>query len=247
MARNDRKSAESTPSEAKAKAGKAPKKPGRLSQLRQVFTMTRKSDPAVIWWMLLAFLAPVLVLLLVGLLVDMIIYLTLIGVMLGVLAAMIVLARRAEKAAYSQIAGQPGASSAALRTLRRGWNVEEQPVAVDPRTQDLVFRAVGRPGVVLVSEGPLPRAGRLAEQERKRIARILPNVPIHVLHSGDGEGQIPLRKLSSTVTRLKPAIDKAAVSEIARRLRAMGAARPPIPKGIDPMRMRPDRKGVRGR
>jgi hypothetical protein len=244
MARNERKASETPRSN--AKDAKAPKQ-GRLSQLRQIFTMTRRSDPAVVWWMLLAFALPVLVLLLVGLLVHMVIYLTLIGVMLGVLAAMIILARRAERAAYSQIAGQPGASVAALRTLRRGWNVQEQPVAVDPRTQDLVFRAVGRPGVVLVTEGPLPRAARLAETERKRTAKILPNVPIHVMHSGDDEGQIPLRKLTSKLSRLKPEIDKAAVSEIARRLQALGAVRPPIPKGIDPMRMRPDRKGVKGR
>jgi hypothetical protein len=254
MARSERKASETTRSGAKdgsTKNGgrnKTPKQ-GRLSQLRQVFTMTRRSDPAVVWWMALAFVIPVLVLLLVGLLVHMVIYLVLIGVMLGVLAAMIVLARRAERAAYSQIAGQPGASVAALRTLRRGWNVEEQPVAVDPRTQDLVFRAVGRPGVVLVTEGPLPRAGRLAETERKRIARILPNVPIHIVHSGDEEGQVPLRKLTGKLGRMKPSpqVDKNAVSEIARRLHAMGAVRPPIPKGVDPMRMRPDRKGVKGR
>jgi hypothetical protein len=100
---------------------------------------------------------------------------------------------------------------------------------------------------VLVTEGPLPRVARLAETERKRIARILPNVPIHLVHSGEEEGQVPLRKLTGKLGRMKPEIDKAAVSEIARRLQALGAVRPPIPKGIDPMRMRPDRKGVRGR
>ena len=46
---------------------------------------------------------------------------------------------------------------------------------------------------------------------------------------------------------MRPAITKAEVSEVAKRLRALGAARLPIPKGVDPMRARPDRKAVKGR
>ena len=157
------------------------------------------------------------------------------------------MARRAEKAAYRRIAGQPGAALAALQNLRRGWTVEQEPVAVDPRTQDLVFRAVGRPGVVLITEGPLPRVARLVENERKRTTRILPDVQVIVIHSGDGEGQVPLRKLSTTLARKRAVLTKDEVSKVAKRLKALGSARPPIPKGIDPFRARPDRKAARGR
>jgi hypothetical protein len=126
--------------------------------------------------------------------------------------------------------------------------VEEQPVAVDPRTQDVVFRAVGRPGIVLVAEGPSQRAGKLAEVERKRLNRVLgTNVPVTVILAGDGEGQVPLRKISGQVMRLKPAITKQEVSEVSKRLRALGGVRPPIPKGVDPTRVRPDRRAARGR
>ena len=45
---------------------------------------------------------------------------------------------------YKKIDGTPGASLSAVRTISRGWDFGEEPVAVDPRTQDLVFRGVGR-------------------------------------------------------------------------------------------------------
>jgi hypothetical protein len=224
-----------------------PAKQGRLSQIWAVFTMTRKADPAVVWFMLLAVVGTAAIGFLIGTLVGHPIYVTVLGVMAGVLLAVVIMGRRAEAAAYSQIGDQKGAAGYAMKGLRRGWNVEEQPVAIDPRTQDLVFRAVGRPGVVLVTEGPLPRVNRLADQERKRLNRILPDVPVIVVNAGDQDGQVPLRKLSRTIMRKPPAIPKAAVSEVSKRLRALGPVRMPIPKGVDPTRMRPDRKAARGR
>ena len=141
----------------KPKPAKGPKQPGRLKQIGQVFQMTRRNDPNVVWFMLLAFLGIVAVGLAVGLLINNWITLLIISIPLGVLAATFILSRRAERAAFSQIEGQPGASGAALSVLRRGWILQDQPVAVNPRTQDAVFRAVGRPGIVLVTEGPSHR------------------------------------------------------------------------------------------
>ena len=167
------------------------KKPSRLKQIGEVFQMTRQHDPMVPWLMLLAFLGVVAVSFVIGFLLDNWITGLIIGIPLGVLAATLILSRRAERAAFARIENQPGASGAALGTLKRGWIVEEQPVAVNPRTQDAVFRAIGRPGVVLVSEGPSHRVKPLLDAERKRLARILPNVTIHVIESGRGEGQVP--------------------------------------------------------
>lgn len=235
---------------ARSKSGSesTPKKQGRLAQLRAVFQMTRRQDPAVVWWMLLALAAAMAIGFLVGVLLGHPVYVTVLGTLVGITLATFVLARRAERAAFAQLAGQAGASLAALQNVKRGWNIEEQPIAVDPRTQDLVFRAVGRPGVLLVTEGPLPRVNRLAEQERKRINRVLgAEVPVIVLHAGDGEGQVSLRKLRGAVLKLRPKLTKTEVTEVSKRLRALGAARPPIPKGIDPLRMRPDRRATRGR
>ena len=118
---------------------------------------------------------------------------------------------------------------------------------MDPRTQDLVFRGIGRAGVVLVGEGAPARIAKLLESERKKVARILPNVPITLIQSGSAEGQVPLRKLPRTVQKLKPTLTKQEVAEITKRLRSLGGMRLPVPKGIDPYRARPDRKGMRGR
>jgi hypothetical protein len=230
------------------KPAKDPAKQGRIAQLRAVFTMTRQADPAVVWWMLGAFAATLLIAFGIGLAIGHPIYVMILGVPTGVLLAMIVMARRAERAAYKRFEDTPGKTAMALQNLRKGWAVDQEPVAIDPRSKDMVFRAVGRPGVVLIGEGPAARATRLAENERKRVTRVLgAEVPVTVLTCGDEEGQIPLRKLSGHLMRMKPTLTKTEVSEVSKRLRALGGMRPPIPKGIDPSRMRPDRRASRGR
>src|SRR6476660_8101620 len=222
------------PKEAKAK------KPSRLKQIGEVFQMTRRHDPMVPWLMLLAFLGVVALSLLVGFLLDNWITGLIIGIPLGALAATLILSRRAERAAFAQIENQPGASGAALGTLKRGWITEDQPVAVNPRTQAAVFRAIGRPGVVLVSEGPTHRVRPLVEAERKRLARILPNVPVHVIESGRGEGQVPISQVAKKMNKLNNELTKTEVSAVSKRISSLGG-RLPIPKGIDPYKARPQR------
>jgi F0F1-type ATP synthase assembly protein I len=222
------------------------KKPSRLKQINEVFQMTRRHDPMVVWLMLLSFLGVVAVSFLVGFLLENWITGLIIGIPLGLLAATLILSRRAERAAFAQIENQPGASGAALGTLKRGWITEDQPVAVNPRTQDAVFRAIGRPGVVLVSEGPTHRVRPLVDAERKRLARILPNVTVHVIESGRGEGQVPLSQVAKKMNKLDKELTKLEVSAVAKRISSLGN-RLPIPKGIDPYKARPDRKAARGR
>jgi hypothetical protein len=222
------------PKEAKAK------KPSRLKQIREVFTMTRRHDPMVPWLMLLVFLGVVAVSFLVGFWLDNWITGLIIGIPLGLLGATFILSRRAERAAFAQIENQPGASGAALGTLRRGWITEEQPVAVNPRTQDAVFRAIGRPGVVLVSEGPTHRVKPLLDAERKRLERILPNVTVHVIESGRGEGQVPISEVAKKMGKLKKELTKLEVNAVSKRIASLGN-RLPIPKGIDPYKARPNR------
>jgi hypothetical protein len=160
----------------------------------------------------------------------------------GVLAFLIVLGRRAEKAAYSQIAGQPGAVGAVLKSsLRRGWTASEMPVAVSPKTQDAVYRAVGRGGVALIGEGPRSRTQRMLEDERKVVTRILPNVPVTFLYVGPDADSIPLYKLAGKLRGLKPALRKPEVLAVSNRLNSLGKNGLPIPKGVDPMRVRAPR------
>ncbi|MDR3360161.1 MAG: DUF4191 domain-containing protein, partial [Bifidobacteriaceae bacterium] len=174
-------------------------------------------------------------------------YMAFLSTPIGLLAATMFLARRAESTAYSRIEGQPGATASALGTIRRGWTIEQEPVAADPRSMDMVFRVVGRPGVVLIGEGNPNKLRGMLKKERQRVARVAPGVTITELSVGRGEGQIPLPKLVKKLRRLKPTLNKAALGEVNRRLQSIGGMRLPIPKGVDPMKARPDRKAMRGK
>ncbi|MGB3256551.1 MAG: DUF4191 domain-containing protein [Ornithinimicrobium sp.] len=235
-----------------------PNKVGRLKQMRQVFTMTRKHDPSSVWLMALAFLVVLLVALLLGWAFDQVIYFGILGIPTAFLAALIVLSRRAEKAAFSQIEGQPGASGAVLGSLRRGWFYDKEPIAAeaggkmrgmrDLNNAAMVFRAVGRPGVVLISEGPKGPAGRLALAEKRRATRATGDaVPVHVLRVGQDEGDIRLSKLVRSMNKLDKKISKEEAIAVQRRLKAMGSSKPPVPAGVDPRKARVDRKSMRGR
>ncbi|MDO8145243.1 MULTISPECIES: DUF4191 domain-containing protein [Isoptericola] len=234
------------PADASTKKQKKPKKQRWYHQVWSAYQMTRRQDPLVTWIMLAVFIGILAVALLIGALTDNVIYAGIIGLPFALLAAMFVLTRKAERAAYTQIAGQPGAVRAALGTVRGGWNFDDEPVAVN-RQQDLVFRGVGRPGVVLVSEGPSHRVERMLADERKRAARILPNVPVTTIQVGDEEGQVPLPKVARKVQRMKKQLTRAEAAEVGKRLKSLGGMRLPVPKGVDPMNARPDRKGMRGR
>lgn len=232
---------------------KRPKGQGRISQIVEVYRVSKAADPAIGWWMLLSFLATFGVVLLVGFLLDMPWIFGGFGILFGLLVATIVMSRRAEKAAYSSIEGQVGAAGAALTSIRRGWYTDREPVAADvARAGDLsnaamVYRALGRPGVVLVGEGPATRVEKLLASEKKRVERVAPGVPVTTLRVGTAEGEIPLHKIANKVQRLKPQITKDEMSVVNKRLKSLGGMKAPLPKGVDPTRARMDRKALRGR
>ena len=216
-----------------------------MTQLWRVFQMTRKADKWIVPLLLLVFLVPValgivlpLMVLPAGILTTVLWILS--GIMTGVLLVLVVLGNRAETIAYKQIEGQAGAVGAVLQNgLRRAWQASEYPVAVNPRSRDAVYRAVGKCGVVLIAEGPKTRTKKMLEDERRHIARAVPQVTIHYLHVGPDENSVPLRKLRKAMNGLKKKLNKAEVLAVANRLESLkkpGAM--PIPKGMDPMKAR---------
>ncbi|WP_402464702.1 DUF4191 domain-containing protein [Isoptericola aurantiacus] len=235
-----------TKSDAGEASSKKPKKQRWYHQVWAAYQMTRRQDPMVTWIMLAVFLGILAIALLIGFLAGHWIYATVVGLPFALLGSMFVLTRKAERAAYTQIEGQPGAVRAALGTVRGGWNFEDEPVSVN-RQQDLVFRGIGRPGVVLVSEGPSHRVQRMLADERKRTVRVLPNVPVTTIQVGSEEGQVALPKVARKVQRMKKQLTRAEAAEIGKRLKALGGVKLPVPKGVDPLNARPDRKGMRGR
>lgn len=222
-----------------------------MKQLWQVLRMTVKYDKTALWLMIGALLLPIAVSIVAVFFIDPSNPLTwivtvLLGVMLGVLAAMYTLNWRAEKVAFGQLEGRPGAAGAVLTSSLRGqWQTSDTPVAFNAKTQDTVFRAIGKPGIVLVSEGGAGGAKRLVADEKRRVQRMVPGVPIHHLHVGNGEGETPLLKLRGAMRKLPKHLSKPEILAVANRLRAMPGSPLPIPKGIDPNRIRPSRAHLR--
>jgi hypothetical protein len=221
----------------------APAKQGRLAQIRSAYTMTRKVDPAVGWVTAATAFLVLAVAVAIGFLIGHPVYLGIMGLMVAVLAATIVFGRRAEKAAFSQVDGQPGAAAAALNMLRKGWTVT--PAVAMSRNQDIVHRVVGRAGVVLVGEGSPTRVQALIVTEKKKVARFVPDVPIYDVQAGNEPGQIRLRKLNNHLMKLPRNLKQPQVIEVNRRLKALGSMNLPIPKGPMPRSARMPR-GPRG-
>lgn len=231
-----------------AKKAKDPSKPGRLKQIAQSYTMTRKVDKRIglvlLGWFLLAGLGgfALMLLLFQGLLVPIPF-----GVLTGLLAVLIVFGRRAQRAALAQIEGQPGAAAAALGLLRRGWKTD--PAVGFTKQQDVVHRLVGPPGIVLIGEGNPNRLKALLASERRKHERVVSETPITEIIVGDGPGEVPLQKLVKHVSKLKKGLKPAAMTDVLARLKALDANRSniPLPKGPIPTSMKGARQNMRGR
>jgi hypothetical protein len=217
--------------------------PGRLKQIALTYTMTRRSDPKIGWILGGVGIVVLGVLLGVGFAVGHPVYLGVLGFLLAFLAAAIIFGRRAEKAAFGQMEGQPGAAAAVLENVGRGWNIT--PAVAMNRSQDIVHRAVGKPGIVLVGEGNPNRLRSLLASEKKKMARVAADVPVHDFVVGDDEGQVPLKKLRTSMLKLPRVLTGAQVTQTNDRLRAMGdlMSNMPIPKGPMPKGMRMPRGG----
>ncbi|WP_329278027.1 DUF4191 domain-containing protein [Streptomyces sp. NBC_00691] len=216
---------------------------GRLKQIALTYKMTRKADPKV--GLVVAGVGIVVlgVLLAIGFLIGHPVYLGILGLVLGLLAAAIVFGRRAERAAFGQMEGQPGAAAAVLQNVGRGWTTT--PAVAMNRSQDVVHRAVGRAGIVLVAEGNPNRVKPLLAAEKKRMNRVVVDVPVTDIIVGDGEGQVPLKKVRTTMLKLPRVLTGPQVTVANDRLRAMGdlMSNMPLPKGPMPKGMRMPRGG----
>ncbi|MEW1636338.1 DUF4191 domain-containing protein [Streptomyces sp. NPDC093801] len=214
--------------------------PGRLKQIALTYKMTRKADPKV--GLIVAGVGIVTfgVFLAIGFLIGHPAYLGILGFLVAFLAMAIVFGRRAERAAFGQMEGQPGAAAAVLDNVGRGWTTT--PAVAMNRNQDIVHRAVGKAGVVLIAEGNPNRVKSLLAAEKKKLARIMPDIPVHDFIVGTGEGEVPLKKVRTTLLKLPRVLSGPQITQVNDKLRAMGdlMSNMPIPKGPVPGR------GMRG-
>lgn len=148
------------------------------------------------------------------------------------------------KAMLRQIEGVKGAVGSLSQIIRRSWVAEKEPVAFN-KEQDMVWRFVGPKGVVLVSEGPHSRVARMLKDEEKKTTRVVQNVPVHTIESGTQEGQIRLEKVLKNIYKLPKALRRQEIPAVQKRLKAIHRKDGmPIPKGLDPLKARPNRRAL---
>lgn len=215
-----------------------------LKQIGQTYSITKKSDRALPWVILGTLIGTALPLVLVAqFLFDSTfskLITTSLAISTSLLATVYVFGKRAEKAAYARIEGQPGAAAAVLNTLRKGWFVT--PAVAVTRNQDLVHRVIGPVGIVLVGEGSPSRVAQLLESEKIKAKRIAGDIPVASLIVGNGEGLITFKKLNKTIMKMGKKISPAESRELRNRFGASGASALPIPKGAMPKGMRIPRR-----
>jgi hypothetical protein len=201
----------------------------RLKQFRFAFSYTRRNDPRFLLYFGAAVAFPVVIAVVVAAITGRWGTVLPIGILLGLLAGMFVFGRRTTTAMYNEIAGQPGAAAQVLQTMRGNWRIT--PAVQVSTQQDLVHRVIGRPGVVLVAEGNSNRLKGLLGQEMKRVRRVTGGVEIYVAVVGEGEGEVPLKKLNNHFLKLPRNLTPKQVNALDTRLKAMSGPNIPMPKG----------------
>jgi hypothetical protein len=113
--------------------------------------------------------------------------------------------------------------------MRGQWRLT-QGVAANTHL-DAVHRVIGKPGIILVGEGAPHRVKGLIAQEKKRTARLAGKIPIYEVVVGNEEGQVPLRKLQTHLTKLPSNISAKQMDILEGRLNALGSRAAAMPKG----------------
>jgi hypothetical protein len=215
----------------KKKNKEAKIKTPRFQAFRDAYKVTKAVKP----WIGIALIAIFAVVLVVGIslgiLFDHPIYGGFVTIPLALLASMFFFTRIAGSAAYSSIEGQIGAGASVLMAIRKGWTTT--PAVAVNLQQDMVHLSVGRAGIVLTGEGGFA-VRQMMQDEKKKSERFAPGVPITEVYVGDGDGQVPIRKLQKHLTKLPKKLSAHQMREVRARLKAVGGLSLPIPKGPMP-------------
>lgn len=220
-----------------ARAAKRAQGKQTRANLFEAFTMTRKEDPRFLPYLIMLVVGVVAVLLAVGLLTThgtyALVLTIVVAILGGVVAGMLLFSRRAQRMTYAKADGTPGAAVWVLQNQLRGDWRTEQAVAGTAQL-DAVHRLIGRPGIILVGEGAPHRVRGLVAQEKKKIARVAGETPIYDVIVGNGEGEVPLRKLNLYLNKLPRNLTKADIGGVEKRLQALDSRRTPLPQGPMP-------------
>ena len=213
---------------------------GRIKQIGMVFSITAKRDK---WFIpLVAAVCLVAIALTVVLVIAWGWLFLPVGLMLVLLGVLIVLNLRANRAFMLEAEGTPGAAASIVQNMRGDFRVT--PALASTTQMDFVHLVICRGGVVLLGEGNPGRVRGLIGQERKRLSKVIGTAELLDFMIGNGEGEVPIRKLRMTLVRLPRTLAPKDVSALDKRLKAL-SARPQLPKGAIPKNMRPPKGAFR--
>ena len=206
-------------------------KQGQLAVLKDAFRLVRREKPIALVWCGVTFVVLIIGGYFGGKGLGHPLYFGILSIPLAILGAFFTFTRFANTAAFASIAGQTGAGASVLMSIRKGFTTT--PAVNVNRNQDMVHRTVGRSGIILVGEGS-PAVRQLVQDEKKKIERFVPGVPVLEVYVGEYEGAVKLRKLQKTIKKFPNKLSKAQLREVRNRLKGVGGMNMPIPKGPMP-------------
>lgn len=253
-----------------------PEKKSTIKQIIQVFKFTYKEDRQLPWLCAGALIAPVAVGIVLGLIFGWSWLTWILGmiafIMVGLLLATMTLTHRADAVGYRQLEGRMGAAIGVLSNMNKaGFMFPQEPVWIDPRTKDAVWRGTGYNGIYLLGEGDYERVNHAMDRQERSIKGVTAgsSIPVYRICVGTGRGQTQLKDLRKTVTRQKSYVpsnhknalmakihprsrfvmskhELAILNDRLRTLQSKGGYG--VPKGIDPTKpQKISRRAMRGR
>ncbi|KAB8288925.1 hypothetical protein DSM100688_0003 [Bifidobacterium ramosum] len=251
-----------------------------VNQIKQIYKYTAAEDKSLPWLVGVALGGPIVVFIILGIVfrwsVISWILLMITAIMLAMLLGTMVLTNRADRVGYMKLEGRPGAAVSVLKNINKaGFNFPDQPVWIDPRTKDMIWRGTGYNGIYLLGEGDYDRVKHAMERQEQRIKGVTAGsqIPVYRIYVGTGANQTRLKDLRKTVVKqkayrpksqptgwwdtmwykIKPTtrfiLTKDELETLNKRLDTLQSKTGyGIPKGIDPNRpQRVSRRAMRGK
>jgi hypothetical protein len=213
-----------------------------LKQIGMVVKFASKGDKKFLPLAVTAVGVPLIVLVLIltlthQSLIPMVIWILTL-VVLAAFAFMLVLRNRSDALYMTQAEQTPGAAAQIIENIPRSDFRVTQALA-STTDFDMVHLVLSTRGVIFVGEGNNPgRIRQLMGQEKRRMSKVIGSAPMSDMIIGNGEGEVPIRKLRMTLMKMPKTISPQDVNALDVRLKAL-TARPQMPKGTIPKNMRP--------
>lgn len=253
-----------------------PAKRSMIKQIMQVYKFTYEEDKQLPWLMGLVFAAPIVLAIVLGVVFKWMwltwILMMIAAILFGVLFATMMLTRRADAVGFRKMEGRPGAAISILSNMNKaGFSFPQEPVWIDPRTKDAIWRGTGYNGIYLIGEGNAERLKHAMDRQEHAIKGVTAgsSIPVYRIYIGTGKGQTQLKDLRKTIVKLKTLqpntttnklmktihphqrflLTKTELTTLNDRLRTLQAKTGySIPKGVDPTHAQKiSRRAMRGR